>query len=406
MRVEGSTPFWGPAQAFWARRAWVFAFTLSIGTAVTIMVAHSFVAKWSFKGDFVRDGLVSMMDGTADRPFVYRRLAPDLVRVATDFSLPRLPKGTLDFIVKESPLARYRWFWGGESWNERKALAFHFAFWLTWAALFGTLQAGAALYRFLRGSSWVEAMAFASLVMCLLPLTFTGGGYLYDAPELCLWTTLLFVAIRGWLPAVPLVFALMLVNKESALLAVPALFPILAHHAGRKRAAIWVGLLGVAGYAWGAYVRARYAALPGTPMAWLLKENLTFWAQPRSYFLFSTNYAPAFPAPRGANVLNLILLFVPVCFGWKSTRPDLKWAAITMTAVLLPFYLTGGFADEIRALSLLFPLVLIPAAEGVHAILRAQTEKAPAAPVKRALAEPRESAMFAPELGGIPASHP
>ena len=91
-----------------ARRVWLVVFTLVLGSGVTMMEAHSFVAKWGFKGDHPRDGLVAMMDGTAARPFVYRRLTPAIVRGVTDRALAHLPPRALDYMVTNSALERYR----------------------------------------------------------------------------------------------------------------------------------------------------------------------------------------------------------------------------------------------------------------------------------------------------------
>jgi hypothetical protein len=369
--------------AVWAKRVWTITFAIVVGGGVSMMAAHSFLAKWGFRGDNARTGLLRMMDGSAHRPYVYRRLAPDIVAIATDAVVPRLPPKTIDYLVEHSPLIRYRVDeldgFGIESWNLRKAVAFHVAYALVWLSLFGTLLASAALLHATRVSSWIQALATASLAIALVPLIFVGGGYLYDPTELFLWTALLVVAVRRWLFCVPVLFTLMLVNKESALLAIPALLPILAHASGglstkkgRVAAMIWAACLGVIGLCWLGFVRGRFASSPGEPREMWLFANLAFWTRPTSFFKFAPLFSPALPSPRGANVLLLLLLFVPIRFGWKLVQRDIRWSTLILALLLAPLYLVNGYLDEIRALSLLFPLLYLIAVEGIHAMLRSE----------------------------------
>ncbi len=366
------------------RRIWAAAFTVVVGGTITMMVTHSFVAKWAFKGDNPRDGLMHMMDGSAARPYVYRRLVPDIILVTTDAVVPRLSTSAATYLVERSPLMRYRWVWGvTETWTERKAFAFHVAYFLTWAAWFGTFLSGAALHRAIRDCSWFEAIVTAFIIIALVPLTLSGGGYVYDAPELLLWTLLLLAAMRKrfWL-VVPL-FGLMMMNKESALLAVPALFPIFRHGMKRGAAAMLTALLGAIGIAWLLFVRAKFAGQPGQPTEWWLPSNLAFWSRPTSYFLYASEASPALPSPRSANIVNLILLLVPLRAGWHFVRPDLRRATLILAAVVFPLFLLYGYRDEIRALSLLDPFVALAAVEGVSAMfqigMRRESADAPAA---------------------------
>jgi len=97
-----------------ARGLSLIAFTIVVGGGVTMMATHAFVAKWGFRGDSPRDGLFYLMDGTAYRPFVYRRLAPDVIRLTTDVALRRLPPRMINYMVARSTLKRYRGYWEGD----------------------------------------------------------------------------------------------------------------------------------------------------------------------------------------------------------------------------------------------------------------------------------------------------
>lgn len=348
-----------------ARRLWTFALVAVLGGGVCMMSAHALVAKWRFRGDEDRFGLVLLMDGNAHRPFVYRRLAPELVRGATEQLLARLSPATVERL-QASPLARYRA--PDEEWSPRKAVAFHVAYALVWLALLGTLLVFAALLRACLGTPPTAAIAYATLAVALYPLSLVHGGYLYDAPEVLLWSALLWCALRGPTLLLPLLFLGMMANKESALIAVPGLLPILARRTGRWRALAWTGALGVIGLGWLWWIRQRYQANAGSPMEFWFWTNAMFWGDPTSYFRFDDLFAPWLPAPRGANVLTLLLVAIPVRFGWPRLRPDLRWAFALVAAVLVPLFVWSCFTDELRNLSLLAPFLLLLVAAGVQAM--------------------------------------
>jgi hypothetical protein len=357
-----------------ARRLWLIGFTVLLGSAVAYMDAHAFLAKWAFKGDDPRDGLLALVESTAYRPFVYRRLSPEIVDKVTDVALAKLPERAFEYFEKGSRLHRYKGDWTGyESWDRRKAVMFHVAYFLVVGSFFGALLAGAALLQVVRNCSWLEALCTASVAMCFVPLMFVGGGYLYDAPELMLWTALLWVGLRGWWFLSPVLFVLMLLNKESALLVLPGLAPILYFQKGWKYAAKWLVPLGILGVAWSLYVRMKYAHNTGGSMENHLLGNLEFWGNPRNYVLLSPMYSPALPSPRGANLLSLFIVAIPLRFGWRALRQDLRWATGIMAAILIPLLITSCFRDELRNLSLLFPLLFLALVQGAHQLARPET---------------------------------
>lgn len=359
-----------------ARRAWLLAFAVLVGGGITMMDAHAYMAKWAFKGNHPRDGLTAQMDATAAQPFVYRRLAPELVRIVTDAIEPRLPPHTRARLVEESPLKRYLYAYGGSNaWTPRIAVAHHVAYTLMWLAMFGTFLAMAGLLHAVRPSSGLQALVISSLAMCLLPLTLQGGGYLYDAPELFLWTLLLWASLRGPLALVVLLFALLQMNKETALIVTPALFPLLNRRLGVRRATSVSAGLFVLGCAWVAFVRWRFAGLEGAPNEWHLPDNLSFWSTPSNYLLLGQLHAPALLSPRGPNLLVLLFLLVPARLGWQRTEKELRFSAGLIALPLLPMFIVAGNVDETRALALLFPYVFLVTAEGVRALFAEPTQE-------------------------------
>jgi len=70
----------------------------NLGGAAVAIVVTALVSTYQWDNTpTLYVGLVwAMMDGTAARPFVFRRLAPDLVTIATDFSESHVPPNQLD----------------------------------------------------------------------------------------------------------------------------------------------------------------------------------------------------------------------------------------------------------------------------------------------------------------------
>src|SRR5450631_2404997 len=360
------------ASARTARIVWLTVFAVVLGSAVTMMGAHAFLSKWSFRGDSTRYGLLQLIDGTAERPFVFRRLAPDIVGYAADMAQEHLSRATLDGLINTSRLVHYRGFTGidVESWSERKAVAVHVAFILFWSCLFGTYFVGIALLLTVGKCSTLEAIVTSAIGLALVPLMFVEGGYLYDASELLLLSTVILLAFRGYYLLLPPLVLLMAINKESALLAVPPLFPIIARRSGWKIAGVVTGLLTLVGLAWFLYIRARYAASPGMDRETWIAYNFAFWTNLKNYFRFNGLYSPVLPAPRGANVIILLLLSFPLLKGWAVSRSDVRLATIISAAIAVPLFLTSCYGDEIRNLSMIFPYLFLICTSGVREMMK------------------------------------
>lgn len=348
-----------------ARTLWLFCFVLVLVTGITAMVAHSFVARWGIRTGVERDGLPAMMAGTAERPFVYRRLAPDAIRWATNFVSTRLPARKVDARLKTSTLL---WIYRSQPLSRDDEIAIHCAVILVWLALLGTVIAGADLARAVTGSSWLEALVSASLAIALVPVTLGNGGYVYDSVELLCFTVLVLCIVRGWLVAVIPVFILFLINKESALASVPVLFPLFAARSSRKSAALWTGVLATLALGWVWFVRQHYAQNGGSTQEWALGSNLSFWSHPSSYFKLATLYAPGLLSPRGGNVVILLLLFLPIRFGWPTLMPAVKQATLIAAVCMIPLFLLSGCMDETRALGPLFPLLFVAGLHGLKVL--------------------------------------
>lgn len=352
------------------RKAWLVVFALVVSGGVTMMVAHAFAARWGIRTDTPRDGLWTLMDGTAWRPFVYRRLAPDLIKVVAGVVEQHVPARLVDAYLKSSTLLMVI----EHVKTRHESIVVHVAFMIVWLAWFGAVLAGAALLRAVRACSWFEALISATLAICLVPLTLVHGGYVYDSLELLLWTLLVWCLWQGAFWAVPFVFVALLFNKESVLACVPALYPLLQRRLGKQKALGASALMALLAGAWLLFVRHRYAGQPGAAQEWRAMANLHYWTNPASYFNLASVFSPGLLAPRGAHVAVLLLMLIPLRFGWPRVAPELRSSTLLLASVMVPLMLLSGMTDETRALGTLFPFLLILCSEGLCQLFTLKAE--------------------------------
>src|SRR5579862_9496010 len=139
-----------PRQAALAR----FLFVLVLYAAVAAQTLTTFMFDWGFGGD---QFLEPMINGTIERPYVYRRLTPDLIRATSTLAARVLPERVLAKIEHQSHVRRFA-FHGDtarryttpadtipyaamppETWDRQKALDFHAGYAIGFLCFFAIL---------------------------------------------------------------------------------------------------------------------------------------------------------------------------------------------------------------------------------------------------------------------------
>lgn len=293
-----------------------------------------------------------LVSGEPLRPFAYRVLTPALIQASLD-ALPDTVKARLSHDKTGQPrtlkaAARYDW-----SGNDQAI--FVVSYLLLWLCSLLTLL----LWRSLLQQQQIGGLATRILAPVLgllaLPLFFAKSGYIYDLPELLLFSAALLCFLRQRWSAYYLLFAIAVLNKETALLMGLFFTPLLlrgdyralARHAA-LHAAIGLPLL--------AAIRVIMADLPGTALEWHFENNLKFFASTEPWFKFDDIYAQQLPTPRALNPLNLLLLLGPILLKRKQLNRDLALSALAMLLVLLPTFVLLGNEDEIRVFIPVLPL--------------------------------------------------
>ncbi|HEY9099968.1 MAG TPA: hypothetical protein VIN38_13970 [Thiobacillus sp.] len=358
------------------------ALILLLFIAASAMTLNIFMQTRGLEEGQPRFGLASMLDGSADQPFVKRQLLPRLANFLTEL-VPANERDTfvqyhLDkYHLKDAYFGRARLRNAGqEIWSADYALKYHLIYFFMFASLLGTLYLLRALGHDLIPSDNPLAPVLPVFFALLLPLSYLHGNFLYDFSELFFFSALLFSAFKGsyiwWLVLLPLA----VLNKETAIL-VPLLYAPLLYSNCRgwaQRSAMLGSLVLAGGVFWG--IGQEYASNPGSDTQWHLLGNLAFWTQPANYFLWADLYVPLIPVPRGFNLLLIGAFSLLIFHNWRAHPLVLRrlfWAALLIN---LPLFFLFTYRDEMRNLSMLFiPTYLL----ATHALLLYPKPKTPSA---------------------------
>ena len=312
-------------------------------------------AKWHFREAGVAGAMApasfdAMLNGTAARPYVYRQLLPAVARWIDG----RIPAQWVDRMFTaqgggptflshmiDSPMAQDR------AWFVRYWIVYLLAFLFAWLAVCALYELGKAA-GFTPAASALAAVAF----ILLMPYFCTVGGYFYDYPELAFMALAAWMALKcrwGWM--VPLA-ALAACNKESFLLFVPTLYPLLRLRASRLSALLGSATIGAA-------CAAAYAALSwkfhGNPGGSVENHALDQVHYLLDLFIDSMKEKTyGLPMVQPLNLIFIALLIWTAVRGWRSLPRAFQRHAQIAAAINVPLFLLLCAPGEWRDLSLLY----------------------------------------------------
>lgn len=328
-----------------------------ITRGVMLLCTYLLVAAAAFCGNYAKhsfgDGnkgtsLTDILDGTAERPYVYRQLLPAIANAGEKLLPGSVKARFLEHLAKDAPAhnpLRATFARATSTDDPVHALRYYVVYSLSFVSLVVAMLMLRQVCLDLAGGE--VAATLAPLVLAIVvPATFY-----YDFPELMFMTIAVWLACRAriaWLVALALVATL---NKESFPLFAVTLYPFLRLRASRRAAAACVVACIVAGALVNALVKYRYAGNAGSPALFNLWLNLHFYANPRNYFL--TEWTYGIPLPRPTHIVILALLAVLVFTGWGALPKCGRHHALLAAACNVPVFLALGYVDEVRALSML-----------------------------------------------------
>lgn len=324
--------------------------------------------KWHFAeadvpGDDSWASIETMLDGTAHRPSVYRRLLPD----------------TANWIDRVAPQGMHDWLDRADSGDEPFLYAIsasatandpRYAFRYRVVYLETFLCALIAVYAMYMVCSelWPESpgAVFAPvIVILLLPYFMTGGGFFYDYPELAFFALAAWAALRcRWWWLIPIA-ALGTWNKETFLLFLITLYPLLRRNTTRRAAALRVGVLCAVSLAVLMPIRLHYAQNAGGGMDALGLRLANFYLDPQSLF-FATEETYGQRLPSANTLLPTALLAWTAIRGWKELPEAIQRHAKIAAAINLPLYIFFCNPGELRNLSMLYIVLLLVVAANLN----------------------------------------
>ena len=299
-----------------------------------------------------------MVDGTADRPYVYRQLLPTVANWA-DRMVPQSVKNRLydRYFSSETPLRLNAM---SDSPTARNRLySFRYLIIYTLTFLFALL---AVYFMYLVcAATGVPSPAgvLASIVVILLvPYMMVNTGFFYDYVELAFLALIFWISLKlDWWWAAP-VAALGAWNKESFLFIIPTLYPIVRQRTSRRNTLFGIAVLSSICIVVYYSLRLRFAANPGSTVIVQWRDQLHFFTHLRTMF-FSTQELYAVRVLSPFTVAPMALLLWTAWRGWRQLAPAIKRHGQIAAAINLPLYILFCTPGEVRDLSMLYIVFLL-----------------------------------------------
>ena len=312
------------------------------------------------------------VDGTANRPFIYRQMLLNIANFidshvsqsAKHYIFTRYVHGGVsvgrdpyDSLVLHDP-----------HYSLRYMLIYVIVFLFAWAAVYA-LYATAKIV----GNPPAVAAISAIALILFIPYCEVNAGFYYDYPELFFFAIVVYLALRvKWWWLVP-VAALATWNKESFLLFTPALYPLIRTRLSRPASLAANGVIALVCAAVYEIVRIRFRNNPGGTVEIHLGEQMHSLLHPAVLLQREWNYGLL--SFGGLNVITVILLIATVWRGWVLLPTAIQRYSLVAAVINVPLFVLFCAAGELRDLSMLYvPLLLLVAAN-----LRAFSEAAPVA---------------------------
>jgi hypothetical protein len=298
-----------------------------------------------------------MMDGTADRPYVYRQLLPTVANWVDEVAPQSIKNRLYDrYSNSEQP------YFNAMSYSPTAGnRVYSFRYLLTYIVTF--LFALLAVYFMHLVCTATDvpspAAVFAPVIVILfVPYFMANTGFFYDYLELAFLALVVWMALKfDWWWAAPVV-ALGAWNKESFLLIIPTLYPIVRQRTSRLSAV--VGTAALCSICTAIYYsqRLRFATNPGSTAVLQWREQIDSFTHVRA-MIFSTQEIYGVHMLRPFTIIPMALLFWTAWRGWGQLASPIKRHGQIAATINLPLYFLFCTPGEVRDLSMLYIVLLL-----------------------------------------------
>src|ERR1700692_298051 len=208
---------------------------------------NGYYEKWhfheaGFPGEWGPDSFERMVDGTADRPYVYRQLLPD----AANWLDSIVPFSIKHWLYDHQGSGTDAYIYAISNSQTANNSVYFFRYLVLYITTFlSTLLAVYAMYLACKALEVPPAAAVFSpvILILLVPYIMSRGGFYYDYVELAFMALAVWMAIRfDWWWLLP-VAVLGTWNKEVFLLFIPTLYPFFRLRRSRLGGLLSAGVL-------------------------------------------------------------------------------------------------------------------------------------------------------------------
>lgn len=340
---------------------------------VSAAAFNGFYDKWAFRDNDARYSFVSMITGTAERPYVYRQFLPALINAA-EAALPSAAKERLTKALFTKAGALRSGIRSPSALDPRYALRYHFMYYATFLFLLASLFVMRAVC-LASGFRPLAAATAPGLLALFIPFLQTMGGYAYDFTELFFMAAAVLLILKGRLLALLPLTVLATSNKESFLLYVVTLYPFLRDRLPPQKAILLSGgLVGAAGMTYLA-IRMPYGNNGGATALTYGLENVLFYLNPRN--LLGREITYGLNAYRGYSFITLGLIGALAVRGWHGVSTTVRRHIMLAAAINLPLLLFLCYPGEMRNLSLVYTGFLLLLAQNLSGLDRGENERSP-----------------------------
>lgn len=305
-----------------------------------------FAGKWGLRDGEPRFGAEMIINATADKPFVYRRLLP-LAAEFLDHCTPiKLKSLVLSKIRPERTFARIQSS-DDSTFRFRYICIYYFYFF----ALLSCLYILRMILLDFHISQLGAVLAPAAFVLAF-PYIQTFGGYYYDIAELLFASLAFLLAVRGKLLLFVLLALPATLNKETFFFILPTFYPLLRQHITKNKAFLTLAAAIVLSGVINVLIKNQFAHAAGGISEFHLFENIRAYLNPLTYLQYEVTYGLA--GPSGAFLGTIAATVLVFLRSWPYCPARLRHHVLIAVFINLPLFVLFCAPGEIRNLSLLF----------------------------------------------------
>lgn len=295
--------------------------------------------------------LESSLDGTADRPYVFRRLVPWIANSVNKIVPAHLVDKLYNAKNNDGVYLHDKFSKSDVERDRNYFLRYWVVFGLEVLSYFLTAL---TCYRFclIAGFSKPSSLLSAVVFMLTIPYFMENGGGIYDCPEMLFFFLSALLAIQGrWLWLIPLSLVAT-INKESYLFFLPVLYPLLRQRFLRNQILYRLGLIAIPSVLVNLYVHWAYRLNPGGNVE---EHFLQQVLDVKDMILMSHPHITyGILQPRTENIFSVVFLLWAIRTAWPWISKPYRQHFWIAFGINLPLFLILGGIAEIRALSMLY----------------------------------------------------